>query len=85
MSLIWQLETLSDKSTLARLKSVHKPIEAAGQYLEKLDYKKSNAPDKNPEGVIETLELSANDSKKFESEVLGPLSFLREPNYFEHH
>jgi hypothetical protein len=85
MSLVWQLETLSTGSTREKLKSVHRPIETAGQYLERLEYKKINAPDKNPEGIIETLELSENDSKKFESEVLNPLGFLREPTYFEHH
>src|SRR5208282_1199910 len=33
MSLVWQLETLSTGSAREKLKSVHRPIETAGQYL----------------------------------------------------
>jgi hypothetical protein len=83
MSLIWELESLSKGSDRVQLKSAHKPIEAAAQYLDKLEYKKVKAPGKNPEGIIETLGLSDDNRKTFESDVLKPLAFLRESAFFE--
>lgn len=83
MSLIWELESLSKGDALGKLRSSHKPIETAAQYLERLEYKKVDTPGKNPEGTLETLQLSDDDRKKLESDVLVPLSFLREPAFFE--
>jgi hypothetical protein len=83
ISIVWELETLSDSKKREQLKSARQPIEKIKSYFPRLVYAKEPAPDKNPMGVVETFSLSKQDRESFEREVLAPLAFARDSTYFE--
>jgi hypothetical protein len=83
VSLVWELETLSDSKKRQQLKAAREPIEKIRTYLSRLVYAKEAAPNKNPEGVVETFSLSQQDRELFDKEVLAPLAFVRDASFFE--
>jgi hypothetical protein len=83
MSLLWELETLSLEPQKKKLQSAHKPIETLNKYFQKLQYRVVNAPNRNPEGKIEILELSPDDVAELDNTVLKQINFLRDPTYYE--
>jgi hypothetical protein len=83
ISLLWELESLSDKSQREKLRAARAPLEATRRYLQKLQYQVVNAPGRNPEGKLELLKLSSEDRDNFIREVSNPLEFLRDPKSLE--
>jgi hypothetical protein len=83
ISIVWELETLSDSKKRDELRAARQPIEKIRTYLSKLEYAKDLAPNKNPEGVLETFSLSKQDRESFEKEVLVPLAFAKDAAFFE--
>jgi hypothetical protein len=83
ISVVWELETLSDSKKREQLKAARVPIGKINNYFPKLVYKKESTPDQNPQGFLETFSLTKADRESFEKEVLSPLSFVRDSKYFE--
>jgi hypothetical protein len=82
LSLLWELETISDQPKRQQLRRLHTPIETAKAYLDRLEYT-STKSQKTEDGKIETFSLSATDQNMFLREVLEPIRILQNPNYYE--
>jgi hypothetical protein len=83
ISIVWELETLSNLEKRQQLKEAREPIEQIKTYLQKLVYAKESTPGKDPKSVLETFSLSNEDRESFEKNVLAPLAFVRDSAYFE--
>jgi hypothetical protein len=78
ISLLWELESLSDKAQRDQLMTARKAIEAIRKYIQKLEYEEVQGPSRDPKGKIELLKLSAENRDSFIREVSEPLGFLRD-------
>lgn len=83
ISVVWELESLSGPEKRKQLKQARAAVEKIRTYLDRLVYSKEAAPNKNPEGVIETFSLSKQDRDSFDKEVLAPFAFAKDSSYFE--
>jgi hypothetical protein len=83
ISLMWELETLSDGPQREKLKAARAPLGEVHQYIEKREYEEVDAPGSNPEGKLKLSKLSPQDRDKFVHEVLEPLSFLHDAKFLD--
>jgi hypothetical protein len=84
LSLLWELETLVDPSERKRLEGSHASILIIHKYFQLLEYRVVDAPNRNPEGKLELLQLSKEDKDHLRSEVLDPLKPLQDSSYLKH-
>jgi hypothetical protein len=84
MSLLWELESLIEPAERKRLEGVHASILVIHKYFALLEYHVVDAPNRNPEGKLELLQLSKADADRFRAEVLERLRPLQDAAYLKH-